>query len=217
MKLSESTKNIFKALADFKKQFRQPLKDANNPFFKSKYVPLENVVHSIDQVAPSVGLSYFQSTVSNDQGQAGVITVITHESGEYIEFDPLFLKADKLTAQGMGSAITYARRYSLSSAFGIASDIDDDGNHASGNNTTHKPEHSNQGREISEPTKSEALTKAKELKKSIATLKNVTQKQVDEWLFEYMGVTDAGQIRDWNKAVVYLIKLESKAKEQADG
>ncbi len=152
MKLSESTKNIFKALAEFKKEFKQPLKDADNPFFKSKYVPLENVVQSIDLVVPKHGLSYFQSTISNDRNEAGVITVIVHESGEYIEFDPLFLKADKPTAQGMGSAITYARRYSLSSAFGIASDIDDDGNQASGNVTSHKAQHANRGQRVSEPT-----------------------------------------------------------------
>ena len=152
MKLSESTKNILKALSEFKKDFKQPFKDADNPFFKSKYVPLENVVQSIDLVAPKYGLSYFQSTISNDRNEAGVITVIAHESGEYIEFDPLFLKADKPTAQGMGSAITYARRYSLSSAFGIASDVDDDGNQASGNVTSHKAQHANRGQRVSEPT-----------------------------------------------------------------
>ena len=103
MKLSESTKNIFKALSDFKKDFKQPLKDADNPFFKSKYVPLENVVQSIDNEASKHGLGYFQSTVTGEGGTAGVITVITHSSGEYIEFDPLYLKADKATAQGMGS------------------------------------------------------------------------------------------------------------------
>ena len=56
MKLSESTKNIFKALSDFKKDFKQPLKDADNPFFKSKYIPLENVVQSIDNEASKHGL-----------------------------------------------------------------------------------------------------------------------------------------------------------------
>src|SRR5574344_301566 len=148
MKLSESTKNIFKALSDFKKDFKQPLKDADNPFFRSKYVPLENVVQAIDNEAPKHGLGYFQSTVTGESGTAGVITVITHSSGEYIEFDPLFLKADKPTAQGMGSAITYARRYSLSSAFGIASDIDDDGNQASGNHQYQTPAKDNQGNNL---------------------------------------------------------------------
>lgn len=193
MKLSESTKNIFKALSDFKKDFKQPLKDADNPFFKSKYVPLENVVQSIDNEAPKHGLGYFQSTVTGEGGTAGVITVITHSSGEYIEFDPLFLKADKATAQGMGSAITYARRYSLSSAFGIASDVDDDGNEASGksdsksdskSNSYQSPK-SNQGKEITEPTQSvDDSIKAGYAKiKSLSSEFNTNEK-INAWIKE---------------------------------
>ena len=120
---------ILKALAQFHKNIIQPKKDANNPFFKSKYVPLEKVTEVIDKVAPEYGLAYAQEALTNaDKGMVGVTTLLTHESGEWIEFEPLFLKADKQTAQGYGSAITYARRYALSSAFGIASETDDDGN-----------------------------------------------------------------------------------------
>lgn len=129
MKRSETQSEILKALANFHKNIIQPKKDANNPFFKSKYVPLENVTEVIDKVAPEYGLAYAQEALTNaDKGMVGVTTLLTHESGEWIEFDPLFLKADKQTAQGYGSAITYARRYALSSAFGIASETDDDGN-----------------------------------------------------------------------------------------
>lgn len=129
MKRSETQIEILKALAQFHKNIIQPKKDANNPFFKSKYVPLENVTEVIDKVAPEYGLAYAQEALTNaDKGMVGVTTLLTHESGEWIEFEPLFLKADKQTAQGYGSAITYARRYALSSAFGIASETDDDGN-----------------------------------------------------------------------------------------
>lgn len=129
MKRSETQSEILKALAQFHKNIIQPKKDANNPFFKSKYVPLENVTEVIDKVAPEYGLAYAQEALTNaDKGMVGVATLLTHESGEWIEFEPLFLKADKQTAQGYGSAITYARRYALSSAFGIASETDDDGN-----------------------------------------------------------------------------------------
>lgn len=58
-----------------------------------------------------------------------------HNSGEWVETDPLTLKADKATAQGAGSAITYGRRYALAAALGLASDEDDDGNGAE----LHKP------------------------------------------------------------------------------
>ena len=200
MKLSESTKNIFKALSDFKKDFKQPLKDADNPFFKSKYVPLENVVQSIDNEASKHGLGYFQSTVTGENGTAGVITVITHSSGEYIEFDPLYLKADKATAQGMGSAITYARRYSLSSAFGIASDVDDDGNEASGKSNSYQSSKSNQGKEITEPTQSVDTS----IKAGYAKIKSLssefdTNEKINAWIKDKGKYSDLRQV---NKAEI---------------
>ena len=200
MKLSDETKNIFKALSDFKKDFKQPLKDADNPFFKSKYVPLDNVVQSIDNEAPKHGLGYFQSTVTGENGTAGVITVITHSSGEYIEFDPLYLKADKATAQGMGSAITYARRYSLSSAFGIASDVDDDGNEASGKSNSYQSSKSNQGKEITEPTQSVDDS----IKAGYAKIKSLnsdfnTNEKINTWIKEKGKYED---LRKANKAEI---------------
>ena len=200
MKLSEETKNIFKALSDFKKDFKQPLKDADNPFFKSKYVPLENVVQSIDNEASKHGLGYFQSTVTGEGGTAGVITVITHSSGEYIEFDPLFLKADKATAQGMGSAITYARRYSLSSAFGIASDVDDDGNEASGKSNSYQSSKSNQGKEITEPTQSvDASIKAGYAKIKSLSSEFDTNEKINTWIKDKGKYSDLRQV---NKAEI---------------
>jgi len=133
MKKSETVKSLAGAMAKFRQQIKQPLKDADNPFFKSKYVPLENVVEVIDKVASPLGLSFIQEATSNELGMVGVATTIFHESGEWIEFEPLYLKPEKANAQGYGSSVTYARRYSLSSAFGITSDKDDDGNEASGN------------------------------------------------------------------------------------
>lgn len=139
MKLSESTKNIFKALSQFRSELKQPKKDANNPQFRSKYVPLESVTDVIDQTAPKHGLAYFQNLSNEGEDKVGVQTVITHESGEYIIFDWIYLNARPFikgggrgepTAHSQGSAISFARRYSLSGAFGIASDVDDDGNHA---------------------------------------------------------------------------------------
>uniref|UniRef100_UPI00352BB8E8 ERF family protein n=1 Tax=Aerococcus urinaeequi TaxID=51665 RepID=UPI00352BB8E8 len=133
MKHSESITKISAALVKFHEKVEQPNKSADNPFFKSKYVPLENVQTAIDTFAPPLGLTYVQETLSSENGNPGVRTMILHESGEYLQFEPLFLPLDKNTAQAAGSAITYARRYTLSAAFGISSDDDDDGNKASGN------------------------------------------------------------------------------------
>ncbi|WP_053453661.1 ERF family protein [Exiguobacterium sp. BMC-KP] len=133
MKRSDSIASIAKALAAFQKDVTQPKKSAKNPHFKSTYVPLDNVVDSIAETAPKHGLSYIQTTVTEND-KAGVQTLLMHESGEWIEFEPLLLPiGQKATPQAVGSAITYARRYTLSSIFGIASETDDDANGANDN------------------------------------------------------------------------------------
>ena len=131
METSETKAELFKAFANFKKKLKQPLKDANNPFFKSKYVPLENVVQVVDEAMIDTGLSYTQGIADLEEGYLRVDTIVLHESGEYMIIKGSKVKPTKLDPQSAGSAITYARRYSLSTALGIASDTDDDGNGAS--------------------------------------------------------------------------------------
>ena len=130
---SESIENLSKAMSEFQKNLKQPLKDANNPFFKSKYVPLENVVEAITEAAGPLGISFMQYASGDDSGNIEVGTIILHQSGEFIEFPSVRMKPEKQTPQAYGSAITYAKRYALSAVFGITSDKDDDGNEASGN------------------------------------------------------------------------------------
>lgn len=139
MKYSESLANIASALSKFQAEVKQPKKDKDNPFFRSKYVPLESVISAIAPTLEKHGLSYYQSTGTNGES-AVVTTLVMHSSGEYIESDPLEAPALQSTkgngkeynAQGVGSAITYLRRYSLTAALGIASEDDDDGNSLSG-------------------------------------------------------------------------------------
>lgn len=138
MKKSDSIVEIAKALANFRKEVKQPMKDADNPFFKSRYVPLPNVVEAIDETAPKQGLSFVQWLLNDESGQIGVATMILHTSGEFLELDPVFMKAEKQTPQGAGSLATYLKRYSLAAAFGITSDEDDDGNQATGNKSKPK-------------------------------------------------------------------------------
>lgn len=131
METSEKRAELFKAFANFKKKLNQPLKDADNPFFKSKYVPLENVVQVVDEAMIDTGLSYIQEIEDLGEGYLRVDTIILHESGEHMVIKGSKVKPVKTDPQSAGSAITYARRYSLSTALGIASDPDDDGNGAS--------------------------------------------------------------------------------------
>lgn len=143
MKTSESISNISAALAKFQKEVKQPKKDTNNPFFNKKYVPLEGVVAVITDPLTNNGLSYIQSTGSEGESVT-VTTLLMHTSGEFIESDPLKLPGHQLqkggskdfNPQGIGSAITYGRRYSLTALLGIASEEDDDGNSGSSNPNT---------------------------------------------------------------------------------
>lgn len=103
-------------------------KGANNPFFKSKYADLSEVVKAVKEPFSNNGLSYVQFPIES-HCRIGVETILMHESGEWIssEFTVQLTKQD---AQGAGSAITYCRRYALQAIAGIPSE-DDDGNKAS--------------------------------------------------------------------------------------
>jgi len=138
MRMSDSIKEIATAFAKFQAEVNNPKNTAKNPQFGSKYAPLDVVINEIKSKLASQGLSFLQSTGS--EGENVVIkTLITHESGEWMESEPLILPAYQVgkggsknyTAQGCGSAITYGRRYSLTAMLGISSEDDDDGNHAS--------------------------------------------------------------------------------------
>lgn len=139
MNKSESIANIAQALSDFQGEVSNPKQTADNPFFKSSYSPLSEVINTIRPILAKHGLSVLQAP-SGDGERIIVTTLLMHSSGEWIEGDPLILKADKVTAQGAGSAISYGRRYALSAVLGIASEEEDDGNHASDNSGQGKSE-----------------------------------------------------------------------------
>jgi hypothetical protein len=130
MNKSETISNIAKAMSIFQAEVKNPANTADNPFFKSKYAPLPDILNDVRPLLTKNGLSIIQSP-SGDGSNIVITTMIMHSSGEWIELDPLVLKADKTTAQGAGSAITYGRRYALSALCGISSEADDDGHHAS--------------------------------------------------------------------------------------
>ena len=131
MNKSESITELAKALSQFQAEVQNPKNTADNPFFNSKYAPLNDVLNLVRPLLSKHGLSILQSP-SGDGQNIIISSILMHSSGEWIEPDPLVLKADKPTAQGAGSAITYGRRYSISAILGISSEDDDDGNHAEG-------------------------------------------------------------------------------------
>ncbi len=103
-------------------------KSANNPHFKSKYADIAAVVEAIKPALIKHGLFFTQRNQPSTDGVT-VETVLHHASGEQMNLGSLFVPANKQDAQAFGSALTYARRYSLMTAFGVPAE-DDDGNAA---------------------------------------------------------------------------------------
>lgn len=127
---SETIAELSKALASAQNQMTHAIKDATNPHFKSKYADLAAIVESIRGPLGKNGLSYSQLCDFTESGGLIVETILMHSSGEWIG-GKLFMPVPQQTPQGIGSAITYAKRYSLAAIVGIASD-DDDGEAAMG-------------------------------------------------------------------------------------
>ena len=121
-------KLIAAALLNAKRTFGPALKDKTNPAFKSKYADLGSCLDAVDKPCLDSGIILYQETFDDPSGVT-VETVFMHESGEFLRCGKFHVPASKQDPQGYGSALTYARRYSLMTACGIAPE-DDDGNAA---------------------------------------------------------------------------------------
>jgi len=129
-------KNIATALVKAQKAFAPALKSSTNPHFKSKYADLSACVEAVVDSLNANGIFLNQQTSESDSGVI-VETVFIHESGELLNCGKLHVPASKQDPQGYGSALTYARRYSLMAACGIAPE-DDDGEAATRKPTKQK-------------------------------------------------------------------------------
>ena len=121
-------KEISAALVKAQKGFGPALKTSTNPAFRSKYASLENCIEAVIDSLNNNGIMLMQPTHLCEDGVI-IETLFLHESGEQISAGKLHVPATKHDAQGYGSALSYARRYSLLAACGIATE-DDDGNNA---------------------------------------------------------------------------------------
>ncbi len=122
-------KQIAAALVVAQRNFAPALKTSNNPHFKSRYADLAACIESVMDALNGAGI-YLMQPVHDDASGVTVETLFIHESGETLSAGRLHVPAAKQDPQGYGSALTYARRYSLMAACGIAPE-DDDGNAAS--------------------------------------------------------------------------------------
>lgn len=130
IKTSESIAKIASALAKAQGAMRAALKDSVNPHFRSRYADLAGVWDVAREPLSANGLAVVQSPGEVGDKTIVLSTLLVHESGEWME-GQLTIPVSKPDAQGVGSAITYARRYALAAIVGIVQD-DDDGNAASG-------------------------------------------------------------------------------------
>jgi len=126
METSAEIGKIAAALAKFQGEVGNVGKDGLNPFFKSKYATLENIINTVREPLHKNGLSFSQFP----SGENELATILMHTSGEYIKATAKMTPKDA-SPQAQGSAITYLRRYALSAILGIATEDDDDGNSAS--------------------------------------------------------------------------------------
>lgn len=135
MNKSESITNLAVALVKFNSEIGKVSKDASNPFFKNKYATLDNIIDEARPILTKNGLSIMQIPAGDGENVI-MRTLLLHESGEWLESDNLIMKPTKNDPQAIGSCITYARRYSITSFLSLNTGEDDDGNHASAKTNT---------------------------------------------------------------------------------
>ena len=117
-----------KALCMFQSKASGAAKKATNPHFKAKYADLSAVLDAIREPMAEAGLAFTQFAETDDRQSVCITTMIMHETGEYMQ-STLCVPVSKGDAQGLGSAITYGKRYALQAMLGVPSE-DDDGNAA---------------------------------------------------------------------------------------
>lgn len=134
MRTSEETDEIFKGLYLLKGKLNQPKFDAsvkyetkNGGGMNFEYATLKSIESAIRNAAQDSesGIDFGQDVVTKDN-QVSVTTCVYHSSGQYIIYGPLGFPCNTKNPQALGSVITYAKRYSLASSFGIVADGDDD-------------------------------------------------------------------------------------------
>lgn len=191
---SESIAKLAEALSKAQGEMSDATKDASNPFFKSKYADLASVRAACRKEFAQNGLAVVQlPTVI--EGKLVLEYALLHSSGEYIS-SGLEMNPTKNDPQGIGSAITYARRYTLAALAGVATE-DDDGNSASAKNGN--------GANSDEPITPDQTAQL------LAMITDVGG-NIDSFR-EYMGVGALKDIRkrDWQKAIT---AIEAKRKRK---
>ena len=140
MKQSDTIGKLAEALAKAQGAIKGAVKDSTNPHFKSRYADLASIWDACRAALSANGLAVVQMPEAADPGTVALTTTLMHSSGEWVSAT-VTARLPQDNPQGVGSALTYLRRYALAAAVGVAPD-DDDGNAASTpapNGNGHKP------------------------------------------------------------------------------
>lgn len=121
---SESLAKLAPALVKAQKKMGAALKDAKNPFFKSKYADLNAVIDAVVPTYNEEGIAVLQTPQMQD-GKQVIQTVLLHESGEYIVSNTEVVVSKQNDPQSHGSALSYSRRYSLQATTTCKAEDDD--------------------------------------------------------------------------------------------
>jgi len=131
MKRSDAINEISSALAKAQAEMKNPGFDSTNPHFRNKFASLASVRNAVIPVLAKHCISLTQELTNTESG-VNCLTIISHASGQWMEFGPLVMPVGKNDAQGFGSASTYCKRYSLMAVCGVVGDEDDDAEAAQG-------------------------------------------------------------------------------------
>ncbi len=126
MTTTDKTPNMIADLIALQKALPVMPKDTSNPFFKSKYTSLDTITEVVFPIMTKHNFAWVTQPSFTALGEPTLKYALLHTSGEKIEGE-MRLLLSKQDPQGQGSAITYSRRYAITSVLGIVSDADDDG------------------------------------------------------------------------------------------
>ena len=142
---------IAAALAAAQAELPAAIKGSVNPHLRNKYADINAVYTAIRDVLPKHGLAVVQTMLPTDGSKAHVRTMLAHKSGQWIAGECVMPLDRQGGAQGMGSAITYARRYSLSAIVGVVTEEDDDANAAQGRGAKQQAQQQREAAKASNP------------------------------------------------------------------
>ena len=197
MNRSDSITELATALIKFNSKVTSISKDGLNPQFRSEYVTLDHLIKETRPLLQEVGLSIMQFPLTKETGEIGIQTMLIHESGQFLESEPLFMTPMRMVKggayevardpQAAGSVISYLRRYSYQAILNLNTGEDDDGNKSSIHSENQNNNYNN-----SYSINSNGNLTDKQVARifGIAKGKNINQDTVVRMIASY-GVTDA--------------------------